>query len=197
MKRPLKRMVQLCAMALLFALSLTMATSCNNGKSKAEKAAIEKAKEKAMFPDNAEVEIVYSGLDTVPYYLMDNMLTMTDNHLEHVKSWSSSSKEEILNKDREEIRAAYQSYKANPNVAYVMCVETRENTPLGMHKERRIVICDKDNSENILGTMNADYQYRHRYYTLRSVCERYSVEKNEYGKIKTDGMNEIEKFIEI
>lgn len=196
MKRPLKRMVQLCAMALLFALSLTMATSCNNGKSKAEKAAIEKAKEYAMSPDNAEVEVIYSGLDTVPYYLMDNMLTMTDKHIEHTKSWSSD-KNEILENDREEIRAAYQSYKANPNVAYVTCVEMRENTPLGTNKERLVVICDKDNPENILGIMNADYQYRHRYYTLRSVCERYSIEKNEYGKIKTDGMNEIEKFIEI
>lgn len=87
MKRPLKRMVQLCAMALLVALSLTVATSCNNGKSKAEKAAIEKAKEYAMSPDNAEVEVIYSGLDTVPYYLMDNMLTMTDKHIEHTKSW--------------------------------------------------------------------------------------------------------------
>lgn len=189
-------MVQLCAMALLFALSLTMATSCNNGKSKAEKAAIEKAKEYAMSPDNAEVEVIYSGLDTVPYYLMDNMLTMTDKHIEHTKSWSRYQNE-ILDKDREEIRTAYQSYKANPNVAYVTCVEMRENTPLGTNKERLVVICDKDNPENILGIMNADYQYRHRYYTLRSVCERYSIEKNEYGKIKTDGMNELEKFIEI
>lgn len=196
MKRPPKRMVQLCAMALLVALSLTMATSCNNGKSKAEKAAIEKAKEYAMSPDNAEVEVIYSGLDTVPYFLMDNMLSMTDKHIEHTNSWSPS-KNEILEKDREEIRAAYKSYIAKPNVAYVTCVEMRENTPLGTNKERLIVICDKDNSENILGFRKVYYEYRHKYYTLRSVCERYSIEKNEYGKIKTDGMNEIEKFIEI
>ena len=196
MKRPLKRMVQLCAMALLVALSLTVTTSCNNSQSKAEKAAIEKAKEYAMSPDNAEVEVIYSGLDTVPYFLMDNMLSMTDKHIEHTNSWSPS-KNEILEKDREEIRAAYKSYIAKPNVAYVTCVEMRENTPLGMNKERLIVICDKDNPENILGFRKVYYEYRHKYYTLRSVCERYSIEKNEYGKIKTDGMNEIEKFIEI
>lgn len=188
--KKLNLLKRVCCLAVI-SISLVLITSgCGSKTSVAEKSAVEYAKEKA---ENANIEVIYSDLDTVPYYLMKDLLGKGLLYYECDKDYYKSP--DRMERMRKEIKDLYGGIKSKPSEAYVTCMNITEETPLGQHNEKKIVIADKDNPENIIGSYSIDLSFFKGYKAIKELCEDYTFKTNDFGKIDSGDLSDVEKFI--
>lgn len=181
------------ATLIIMLAGLIMMAACSSESSKVEHSIKTYVKKGAMDPDKVKYEIVYSALDTIPYYLKSEVLNKGAAYGKSRYDFFTSTltKEQNL----KELQEAYKKALANKTVAYICCVNVTEETPFGAIKQEKIIICDKENPDSILGAYNKDLSFVKEYRDTKEAIENYEFKTNEFAQVITDSLSPIEKYI--
>lgn len=172
---------------------LFLIPACSSESSKVDHAIKTYVKNWSENPDKVKYEIIYSSLDTVPYYLKSDVLTKGGAYGKSKNDFFSSTL--TREKNLKELQAAYKDAMANKTVAYICCVNVTEATPFGAIKEKKIIICDKENPDSILGAYGKSLMFVEKYRYTKEALENYKFKTNEFGHVITDSLSAIEKYI--
>lgn len=183
--------------------------SCSEGNVK--KTATEYIKNQMKDPSSFKAENVVVLKDTVPIYLSKDLLSAADkakDALEDSERYKNRSSYLWYDEQQKASRDFSNSYsmlksliesttKEKPVVEYMVLMKVTGNNSFGgTVSSKYIVIVDKDDTSKVLGEFRLDENLIKKIMIINMTENPGSHLKfNQFGKVDTDGMSELEKFI--
>lgn len=196
----------------LFITLLAIVVSACSTEDKVKDTVTSYLKSQMKNPDSFKIESIEIRKDTIPEYLSNDMLNLADEATDAFNEYNRYKDMGFLFADElresaqnwyEKGKALQEAYNAAVNtdeptveyVAYVNCSGT--NALGGTISNKVIVIVDKNNPKNILGSFNIDNDFILKYVAIKIIGTdwKYKPKTNKYGKYETDGLSYFEQFI--
>ena len=176
----------------------------------AKKTATDYLKKQMKDPSSFKVEDIDIVLDTIPLFLNKHLLSISEEvskamdekeRYEHRDSYYwRDEKERASRKLSNAILSLAEEYqnlkKKEQPVQYMVLINCSGNNSYGSTvSSKYIVIVDKDDTDNVLGVYRLDSDFAKRVVTSYLMTGQGKLKENEFGKINTEGMTQVEKFI--
>lgn len=203
-------MKKLIAMMMLAGVIGVSFTGCKSDTDKAKEAVEAYLYKNMKNPESLKILSCEIRLDTIPFYLSEEMFDMADKAREALNKFSHynnmgylffDEKMEWAEKARttqETLKTAYKIAQENDSidVEYVAYVKSSRTNPMGgTVSSSSIIILDKNEPSKILGTYIVDSDFIQQFAALKMFCEDFDFKKNKFGKYITDDMPYFEQFI--
>ena len=193
-------------------------------ESKVKNTATEYIKNQMKDPSSFKTEKVVVILDSIPLYLNHVILSQAEETKKALENYAyykdrdyglwwkeiSQAKEKLdislltlkttytLTRDIEVPKELKKKDAKDTSIEYMVLIDcSAKNSYGGTVSSKYIVIVDKENSDNVLGYYDIDKDFLENLYTIfYSVDElKDKIKQNQFGKIETEGMSQIEQFI--
>lgn len=209
-------MKKLLAIVMMMLPMLASLNGCKSGEPKIE----DKVKETAEAylyknmknPESLKILSCEVRKDTIPFYLVDELMKMADEFNEAVDEynlykdrsylWVDEKIESLakLQKAKETLKCLWDSYEQNDpiDIEYIAYVKASGTNPMGGTVSNSIIIIiDKDDPTKWLGSFIVDDDFLKRFITLKIVGSDFEFElkQNKFGKFETEGMPYFEQFV--
>ena len=161
-------------------------------------------------PSSFKVQEAKVVLDTVPLFLNRKILSSSQDVLKAIEEkeryknrdsyyWRDEKEraEAQLNKAFLAFNAEHQALKKEKRQThYLVLIECSGNNSYGTSvSSRYVVIVDKDNTDKVLGEYHLDSDFVTKALSAYMMTGNKRLKTNEFGKIETDGLTEVEKFV--
>lgn len=196
---------------MMFAAAMAVSfTACKSDEDKARETVEAYLYKNMKNPESLKILSCEVRLDTIPFYLSDEMFDLADKACEALDRFShysdmsylfASEKYEWAEKarmSREALEVAYKSSLENDSidVEYIAYVKSSGTNPMGgTVSNSSIIILDKNDPTKILGTYIVDNEFIKQFVALKIFCENYEFKKNKFGKYETEEMPYFEQFV--
>lgn len=203
-------MKKIIVILLLAVLTVISFTSCKSNEDKAKESAEAYLFKNMKNPESLKILSCVVRLDTIPFYLSEEMFDKADKAREaldkfsHYKDMSYLFLEEKLEwavkarEAKEELETAYKVAQEHDSVdvEYVAYIKSSGTNPMGgIVSSSSIIILDKNNPTKIVGAYVIDDDFIKQFVTLKMFCEDYEFKTNKFGKYITDDMPYFEQFV--
>lgn len=179
-------------------------------ESNVKSTATEYLKKQMKDPSSFKVEKIEVLLDTVPLFLNKNLMSLSekfseavdennrykdrDNYLWH-KEKEKASQNLLESMVAFNLEYKLQKDKEQPYQYMVMISCSANNSYGSIVSSKYIIIVDKEDTDKVLGEYRIDSDFVKKIVASYFITGEKELKENEFGKIETDGMTTIEKFI--
>lgn len=203
-------MKKLIVMMLLAVMTGGAVISCKSNKDKARETVEAYLYKNMKNPESLKILSCEVRLDTIPFYLSNEMFKMTVEAKEALDKFYRYNKMGYLfatealewsNKAtdaKEALSLAYKTARENDpiDIEYIAYVRSSGTNAIGgTVSNTSVFILDKDDPEKILGVYTVDTDFIQQFVTLKIFCEDYEFKQNKFGKFITDDMPYFEQFV--
>lgn len=198
---------------MMFAATMAVSfTACKSDEDKARETVEAYLYKNMKNPESLKILSCEVRLDTVPFYISDELLDMADKFDEAMDKynrykdrgylWIDEKLESIQNlqSSKELLQSAYKAAQENDSteIEYIAYVKSSGTNPMGgTVSSSTILILDKNNPEKILGSFIVDKDFIKQFVVLKMAGSNFEYEfkTNKFGKYITDGLPYFEQFI--
>ena len=205
-------MKKLIAMMMLAVVMVGSFTSCKSDEDKAKEAVEAYLYKNMKNPESLKILSCEVRLDTVPFYLSEELLDLADKFDEAMDEynrykdrsylWVDEKLESIqkMQTAKETLQTAYKVAQENDSteIEYIAYVKSSGTNPMGgTVSNSTIVILDKNNPDKILGSFIVDKDFIKQFVVLKMAGSNFEYEfkTNKFGKYITDGLPYFEQFV--
>lgn len=205
----MKKLIVMMMLATTVAASMT---SCKSDIDKVRETAEAYLFKNMKNPESLKILSCEVRKDTVPFYLSEDLLDLADKLDEAIDEynrykdrsylWVDEKLESMtkLQEAKEALQTAYKIAQENDSVdvEYVAYVKSSGTNPMGgTVSNSTIVIVDKNDPTNLLGSFIVDQDFIKRFVVLKMAGSDFDFEfkTNKFGKYITDGLPYFEQFI--
>lgn|GEM_PF-2124080 len=161
-------------------------------------------------PESFQVEHIDVSMDTIPFFLDNNILKVAKETYESLEKYNEYSNRSYLWADEQSAASTQlianklildalckEDNEKESQVHYVVLMKSSGTNPMGGRvSSKEIVIIDKNDPKKVLGSFNIDKDFMGAFIgAMYSRNPNWEVKQNQFGKYETDGMNRIERFI--
>lgn len=197
----MKRILYFFLISLLF-------VSCSKTKT-VEETAKNYVKSMLKNPDSFQLESIDVLKDTIPFFLDNNIMKAAKASYEAIEKYDRYKDRSYLwAQEKSEASTDVFAYKTildalckdeskEPQVQYVVLMKSSGTNSMGGRvSNKEIVIIDKEDPKKVLGAFQVDEEFAKAFMmAMYSRNSNWEIKQNQFGKIETDGMSRIEKFI--
>ena len=191
----------------LFVFSLFL-VSCT--ESKVKSTATEYLKNNMKDPSSFKVEKVEVVYDSIPIFLNKELLSCANDLTKAIDEKNRYNDRDSylwrkeIDRAKEKLSDAFISFglkyqelkKKTRSVQYLVLVNCSGNNSYGSTiSSKYIVVVDKDKTDKVLGEYRLDSDFAKEVVTAYMMSGNGELKQNEFGKIETEGMTVVEKFI--
>lgn len=185
-------------------------TSCKTDKDKAKETAEAYLYKNMKNPESLKILSCEVRLDTVPFWLSEDILKLAKDAQKAVDKFSyysnmsslfASEKFETAQQAKssaQTIETAYNVAKDNDpvDIEYIVYIKSSGTNPIGgIVSNSSIIIIDKNDPSKILGTYLIDSDFIKLFTTIKMFGGKYEFKTNKFGKYQTNDMSYFEQFI--
>ena len=204
------KMKKLIAIVMMSLPILAMLTGCKSDEYKVRETAEAYLYKNMKNPESLKILSCEVRKDTIPFWLSEEMFDMAEtarkaldrfsyyNEMSYLFASEKYEAAEATMEAKEVLQTAYKAAQQNDSieVEYIAYVKSSGTNPMGgTVSNSSIIIIDKNDPSNILGTYVIDSDFIKQFVTIKRFGEDYDFKKNKFGKYQTDGMPYFEQFV--
>lgn len=172
--------------------------------------ATEYLKKQMKDPSSFKIEKAEVVLDTIPLFLNKQILSCAEDvsnaidEKNRYKDRDSYLWRKEIERASEKLTNAFLNFsleyqaqkKKERSVQYLVLINCSANNSYGsLISGKFIVIVDKNNTDKVLGEYNLDSDFAKKFVTAYIMTGNGDLEQNEFGKVETENLSSVEKFI--